>query len=273
MTVKELETRKVITVSGIPPYNTWHKHLLCQKDVKCGYYVEIRDFDEHIFIGVVTEIYDTIFDVPDIQKMLKNVYHDSVEELAANIDDCESRIVAIHDKDTYESQQRILAEQKLIGTGRVEITKALTKAIECHVNPNNDTRIYTAKEVTFDYATGHSVRVDFMRFKPLNNSVSGIEKGDFYCYEIKSSVEDFHSKNGHNFIGDYNYYVMPEDVYEKVSKEIPWGIGVFTSSMKERKGFVDLTQVKNAKRRDRERSVAEMLLMMFRSAARDVHKK
>ncbi len=27
----------------------------------------------------------------------------------------------------------------------------------------------------------------------------GIEKGD-YCYEVKSSVEDFHSKNGHNFL-------------------------------------------------------------------------
>ena len=158
-------------------------------------------------------------------------------------------------------------------SNRKEVTKMLTDAIECHVNPNNDTRIYTAKEVTFDYATGHSVRVDFMRFKPLNNSVSGIEKGDFYCYEIKSSVEDFHSKNGHNFIGDYNYYVMPEDVYEKVSKEIPWGVGVFTSSMKERKGFVDLTQVKNAKRRDREKPVSEMLLMMFRSAARDLYKR
>lgn len=97
-----------------------------------------------------------------------------------------------------------------------EITKELTLALEQHINPKKDTRIYTAKEVTFDYATNHAIRADFMHFRPVNNTVSGIEKGDFYCYEVKSSVEDFHSRNGHNFIGDYNYYVMPEDVYEKV---------------------------------------------------------
>ena len=84
-----------------------------------------------------------------------------------------------------------------------------------------------AREVTFDYATSRAVRVDYMQFKPMNNTVSGIEKGDFYCYEIKSSVEDFHSQNGHNFLGDYNYYVMPEEVYEQVKAEIPYGVGVY----------------------------------------------
>lgn len=81
--------------------------------------------------------------------------------------------------------------------------------------------------MTFDYATTNAVRVDFMKFKPVNNTVSGIEKGDFYCYEVKSSVDDFHSKNGHNFLGDYNYYVMPEEVYEQVKKEIPYQVGVY----------------------------------------------
>lgn len=158
-------------------------------------------------------------------------------------------------------------------SNRKNITKVLTHSLEKYINPKGDTRIYTAKEVTFDYATGHSVRVDYMRFKPVNNTVSGIEKGDFYCYEVKSSVEDFHSKNGHNFIGDYNYYVMPEEVYEKVQKEIPWRVGVFVSSMKERDGFVDLRLIKKAMRSNRERPVSEMLLMMFRSASRDLHKQ
>ena len=79
-------------------------------------------------------------------------------------------------------------------------------------------RIYWAREVTFDYTTDNAKRVDFMKFKPVNNTVSGIEKGDFYCYEVKSSVKDFHSKNGHNFLGDYNHYVMPEEVYESRAK-------------------------------------------------------
>lgn len=155
-------------------------------------------------------------------------------------------------------------------SNRKEITEMLSLAIEKHINPHNDPRIYWAKEVTFDYDTNHSVRVDFMRFKPFNNTVSGIEKGDFYCYEVKSSVEDFHSKNGHNFLGDYNYYVMPEDVFEKVMNEIPYYIGVFVPDRKHYRGeWYELKSVKKAKRKDRQRPVSEMLLMMFRSCARE----
>lgn len=148
---------------------------------------------------------------------------------------------------------------------RGETTKLLSELAEKLINPTNDTRIYWAKEVTFDYSTAHAVRVDYMKFKPVNNTVSGIEKGDFYCYEVKSSVEDFHSKNGHNFIGDFNYYIMPEEVYEAVSSEIPYGVGVYTPVG----SLGELKSVRKAKRKDRERPVSEMLLMMFRSAARD----
>lgn len=91
---------------------------------------------------------------------------------------------------------------------RPDITRELTEALRKYLNPHNDTRVYMAREVTFDYATGHCIRVDYMKFEPISNTVSGIERGRFYCYEVKSSVEDFRSKNGHNFIGDYNYYVM-----------------------------------------------------------------
>lgn len=161
---------------------------------------------------------------------------------------------------------------------RKSITTILSLSIQKHINPKNDPRIYLAREVTFDYATGHTIRVDFMKFKPLNNSVSGIEKGDFYCYEVKSSVEDFHSKNGHNFIGDYNYYVMPEEVYEVVKKEIPWYVGVFVPDSKhynrenDEFDYYNLRSISKAQRRDRERPVSEMLLMMFRSCARDNNK-
>lgn len=155
-------------------------------------------------------------------------------------------------------------------SNRSEITAMLSQAVQKYINPHNDTRIYWAREVTFDYATQNAVRVDFMKFKPVNNTVSGIEKGDFYCYEVKSSVEDFHSKNGHNFIGDFNYYVMPEEVFEKVKNEIPHNVGVFVPTDNPlRFRIAPLTSVKKAKRKDRERPVSEMLLMMFRSSARE----
>ena len=150
---------------------------------------------------------------------------------------------------------------------RKETTKKLSEMTETLINPHNDPRIYWAKEVTFDYATSHAIRVDYMRFKPVNNTVSGIEKGDFYCYEVKSSVEDYRSKNGHNFIGDFNYYIMPEEIYNEVSPKIPYYVGVYCPYGE------NLRLVKKAKRKNRERPVSEMLLMMFRSSVRESKKR
>lgn len=59
---------------------------------------------------------------------------------------------------------------------------------------------------------------------------------------------------------------MPADVYAAVSLEIPHYVGVLvpTDDL-----WRTLVSVKKAKRKDRGRPVSEMLLMMFRSAARD----
>ena len=149
---------------------------------------------------------------------------------------------------------------------RPETTQALSAFLERHIKAR-DTRVYWAKEVTFDYVTAHPIRVDYMRFKPRNTyTTEGIENGDFYFYEVKSSVEDFHSPNGHNFIGDFNYYVMPQEVMEKVRDEIPPHIGVYIPSSDR---WRSLESAKKAKRVERKRPTVEMLLMMFRSAARD----
>lgn len=60
---------------------------------------------------------------------------------------------------------------------RPETTKWLSELLEAHIDPKNDPRVYWAKEVTFDYGSIAPVRVDYMQFKPVNNSVSGIEMG------------------------------------------------------------------------------------------------
>lgn len=153
---------------------------------------------------------------------------------------------------------------------KTEITRNLSLALEKYIDPHEDPRVYWAKEVSFDCATDHKIRVDYMQFKPVNNCVSGIEKGDFYCYEIKSSVEDFQSKHGHNFIGDFNYYVMLENVYEKVKDDIPYGIGVLVPDGEDPFGDrLRLKCIKKPRRQNRTHPVSEMLLMMFRSAARE----
>lgn len=153
---------------------------------------------------------------------------------------------------------------------RKSITKELNELLELHINPKKDTRIYTAKEVTFDYSSSHPIRVDYMQFKPINNTVGGIEKGNFYCYEIKSCKEDFNSGHGLNFIGDFNYLVMPKGLYKELKHCIPYNVGVYEPS---EDIWKPLKCVKKARQVERKRSIAEMLLMMFRSSNRELLKK
>ena len=150
---------------------------------------------------------------------------------------------------------------------RKEITSELSNLLENHLNPRKDPRIYMAKEITFDYATLHPIRVDYMLFKPINNTASGIEHGDFYGYEVKSCKEDFESGHGLNFICDFNYIVTTKEVFELKKQVIPYCVGVYV------KEGDSLVSVKKARRADRKYSLSEMLLMMFRSANRENFKK
>lgn len=153
--------------------------------------------------------------------------------------------------------------------GRKQITQELSERLEKFINPYHDTRIYFAKEVTFDYATSNAVRVDYMQFKPADNSVGGIEKGDFYCYEVKSCIEDFESGHGLNFIGDFNYIITPKELYEQIKNKIPYYVGVYIPS---EDPWRELKSIKKAKKRNRDRPASEMLLMMFRSCNRELIK-
>lgn len=96
---------------------------------------------------------------------------------------------------------------------------ALTKQIELDLfgyTKSGNAGIYGAYEVTFVAAYGDE-RVDYVTLK---------SNGEISCYEIKVSKFDFHSKAKLSFYGDYNYFVMPEELYEEVKSEIPWSIGV-----------------------------------------------
>lgn len=99
---------------------------------------------------------------------------------------------------------------------RAEITTMLGKLLERKIGGMGN---YWASEVTFNWGRKDECRVDYMKFEPVNNSPSGLEKGIFICYEIKSSLADYRSPNGHNFLGEKNYYVMPMEIYNKLKGE------------------------------------------------------
>lgn len=69
-------------------------------------------------------------------------------------------------------------------------------------------------------------------------------KGIFRCYEVKASKVDFYSSNKVSFVGHYNYYVIPVELYKEVKEDIDSHIGVFASDEKK------LSSIKRAKKQD-----------------------
>lgn len=140
---------------------------------------------------------------------------------------------------------------------------------------------YWASEVTLDYGTTDVKRVDFMQFEPpYQYSVSGLEKGIFICYEVKSCKADFNSGFGKNFIAEKNYLVMPMKTYKEVINEIPFNVGVLCPIHVSKDKFAEfenpteiyddleywkLETIRNSHVKERKRSIIELLFCMLRS--------
>ena len=56
--------------------------------------------------------------------------------------------------------------------------------------------------------------------------------GIWRFYELKVSKSDFYSKAKNTFLGHYNYYVMPKEIYKQVKKDIPSYVGCYISDDK-----------------------------------------
>ena len=95
---------------------------------------------------------------------------------------------------------------------------------------------YYASEVTLDCGggKGKEKRVDFVQFVPKNQSTSGIEKGEFIFYEVKSCKADYNSGNGLTFEGERNYIVTTMETYKQIIKDKPWEVGVYVACPEDR---------------------------------------
>ena len=142
---------------------------------------------------------------------------------------------------------------------------------------------YYASEVTLDYSggKGEKKRVDFIQFVPKNQSTSGIEKGEFVFYEIKSCKADYNSGNGLNFGGDRSYVVTTMETYKQIRREVPWSVGVYVACPESRgtlaDEFASPTRIDDktvdwtlkiatvAHPKDRQRSMSQLLFYMLGS--------
>ncbi|MBO3392290.1 hypothetical protein JJB71_17795 [Clostridium perfringens] len=68
------------------------------------------------------------------------------------------------------------------------------------------------------------------------------------CFEIKISKSDFKSKNGHNFVGNKNYYVVPKALYSEIGELVPNDIGIIlfyeneTLRLKKESAYKDISK-------------------------------
>lgn len=101
---------------------------------------------------------------------------------------------------------------------RKETTQFLTDLL---IRSRLSDRKYFAREVTLDYDTTHSKRIDVVEFRPQGVTyTSEIEKGIFVCYEIKSCYDDVYSGNGLNFYGEKNYIVTTMETYKRLQEDL-----------------------------------------------------
>lgn len=129
------------------------------------------------------------------------------------------------------------------------------KPAKCSMNEFHFDPKYTQVE-------GKHIRTEIVDLLESNS-----QKG-WVCYEIKISKSDFHSKAIKSFVGHYNYYLMPKDLYEQVKEEIPKEIGVYSYDGKM------LNLVKKAKRQELVNGIDEQLSYgMIRSLARERDEK
>lgn len=105
----------------------------------------------------------------------------------------------------------------------------------------------------------HRERLDFLTYE-----TSGI----YRAYEIKRTKEDFYSGCAWSWIGHYNYFIMPYDLYCEVNQDIPDGIGVWVV----RDWTKNMECIKKPKRRELLCSPTDMQFAMFQALSREYKK-
>lgn len=153
---------------------------------------------------------------------------------------------------------------------KTQITKNLEKLLEKRFNPRNDFYVF---ECTYGWY-GKEI-VDCIMYNCQR---------EIHCFEIKQSLQDFHSKNKLSFFGNKNYFVMPYELYKKVEKEIYNNypdVGVLVPIKQIESGDKDyvydvydqLKWVKQANRCELKADKEVILSSMLRSMQRDLERK
>ena len=131
----------------------------------------------------------------------------------------------------------------------------ITIEIEKALHDRFKNTVFSCPEVTIGYYGDKRVDYVTMDYKDI-----------IRCYEVKVTKSDFKSKNGHNFVGHYNYYVIPEELYENVRGLVGTNIGVMVYD-----GW-SISVKKNPKKCELKTELNILKNSMIRSLNREVNK-
>ncbi|RYI30508.1 hypothetical protein EVU96_08830 [Bacillus infantis] len=132
---------------------------------------------------------------------------------------------------------------------KTELTTQLERQI---YGATNKQGIFGCFEVTIGWFGEE--RVDYITYDT---------KGIWRCYEVKVSKSDFYSKAKKTFVGHFNYFVMPKELYEEVKDDIPNHVGVYLGNYckkraKKQELLVDEQVLKDSMIRSLAREVTKM---------------
>ena len=160
---------------------------------------------------------------------------------------------ALLKKVLWVETNEMVAKNLLFKGGEIQLKTNETLTLEKDIwRATKKQGVFGCLEVTIGWFGKE--RVDYLTYDT---------KGIWRCFEIKVSKADFHSNAHNTFIGHFNYYVMPKQLYDEVKDEIPQHIGVYIAD----------ACVKKAKKQAL--GVDEQILKdsLIRSLCRDVDKQ
>ena len=107
----------------------------------------------------------------------------------------------------------------------------------------------------------HRERLDFLTYET---------NGTWRAYEIKRNMQDFYSGHAWSWIGHYNYFIMPKELYNEVKDDIPDGIGVWCVYKHDKRKYMGCE--KKPKKRELLCSHEDMLFSLMQSLSREYKK-
>ena len=107
----------------------------------------------------------------------------------------------------------------------------------------------------------HRERLDFLTYET---------NGIWRAYEIKRNKQDFYSGHAWSWIGNYNYFIMPKELYNEVKNDIPDGVGVWCVYESGKRRWIECE--KKPKKRELLCSPNDMMFSLMQGLSREYRK-